>query len=440
MKAIHLDSFDCIKDPDFANYARQYVDIENNTLRAVEQFGLDFEVPDVSARENEALRERLRARGAVFANSDKSIHVNWISDACIACRTGEASHTTFLSLKCPRDCYFCFNPNQQDYDYYQNHFRQAEQEVQHIAESGAVLNYGALTGGEPLLYKDATVSFFNRLRDSFPDIHSRLYTAGDPLDLETVERLKASGLNEIRFSIKIDDPLEKQARVLKRIRLARAHIPSVMVEMPIIPGSDERMRELLCELDEIGVDGINLLEFCFPLNNAQAFRERGFALKSPPYQVYYNYWYAGGLAIADSENAALRLMLFTLEKGLSIGVHYCSLENKHTGQVYQQNVDADVGDTYFFSGKDYFLKCAKVFGRQADRVAAILTEHKRPMKRDVKRGFVQFHPSSVALLEQLDVEICLSLNVIEQYSATEFDIKEVQLQHATPSTFVFSEI
>lgn len=284
------------------------------------------------------------------------------------------------------------------------------------------------------------MNFFARLRQRFPHIHSRLYTAGDPLDRETAERLKAAGLNEIRFSIKIDDAPEKQARVLRRIRLTREHISTVMVEMPVIPGSDESMCALLCELDEIGVDGINLLEFCFPLNNAPAFRQRGFALKSPPYQVYYNYWYAGGLAIADSENAALRLMLFALEKGLSLGVHYCSLENKHTGQVYQQNAGVDAGDTYFFSEKDYFLKCAKVFGLQADSVAAILAEHRQPMRRDAFRGVVQFHPASIALLKGLDVEICLSLNVIEQHSATERDIKEVQLQHTTPSTFVLSEM
>lgn len=55
-----------------------------------------------------------------------------------------------------------------------------------------------------------------------------------------------------------------------------------MVEMPVIPGSGEQMKALLCELDALGVDGINLLEFCFPLANAAAFRERGFTLKYPP--------------------------------------------------------------------------------------------------------------------------------------------------------------
>ena len=58
--------------------------------------------------------------------------------------------------------------------------------------------------------------------------------------------------------------------------------------------------------------GINLLEFCFPLGNAKAFHERGFNLKNPPYNVYYNYWYAGGLAVAESEQHCLELVDFAM--------------------------------------------------------------------------------------------------------------------------------
>lgn len=30
-------------------------------------------------------------------------------------------------------------------------------------------------------------------------------------------------------------------------------------------------------------------------------------------------------------------MRFAAERGLKLGVHYCSLDNKNTGQIYQQN-------------------------------------------------------------------------------------------------------
>jgi len=31
------------------------------------------------------------------------------------------------------------------------------------------------------------------------------------------------------------------------------------------------------------------------MNNADEFRKRGFKLKTPPFRVLYDYWYAGGL-------------------------------------------------------------------------------------------------------------------------------------------------
>ena len=43
------------------------------------------------------------------------------------------------------------------------------------------------------------------------------------------------------------------------------------------------------------------------------------------------------VAIAGSEAVCLDLIDFALESRLNLGVHYCSLENKHSGQIYQQN-------------------------------------------------------------------------------------------------------
>ncbi|MET4890575.1 radical SAM protein [Morganella morganii] len=353
-------------------YVRRYADIEKQTQQAIAQYGLPFEAPHRRRAETDALRREVKALGAVFANNGKSIHSRWLSSACVQCRTGEGSYTTFLSLKCHRDCYFCFNPNQENYDGFQHEMRDAIGEVNAIAEEAYPLTHIALTGGEPLLFRQESIRFFETVQAKLPGVHTRLYTAGDPLDRNTALALAAAGLKEVRFSIKIDDPPEKIEKVLSRIALAREIFPDVMVEMPVIPGSEELMYELLLKLDAIGVDGINLLEFCFPLTNSPAYQERGFALKNPPYEVYYNYWYAGGLAVADSELACLRVLKFALENQLSAGVHYCSLENKHTGQVYQSNAFLSAEPYYLFSPRDYFFKSAKVFGEDCAAVAAVL--------------------------------------------------------------------
>lgn len=382
-------------------YVRRYADIEKQTQQAIAQYGLSFESPYRRQAETDALRLEVKALGAVFANNGKSIHSRWLSSACVQCRTGEGSYTTFLSLKCHRDCYFCFNPNQENYDGFQNEMRDAIGEVNAIAAEGYPLTHIALTGGEPLLFRQESIRFFETVQAKLPGVHTRLYTAGDPLDRNTALALAKAGLKEVRFSIKIDDPPEKIEKVLSRIALAREIFPDVMVEMPVIPGSEEQMYDLLLKLDAIGVDGINLLEFCFPLTNSPAYQERGFALKNPPYEVYYNYWYAGGLAVADSELACLRVLKFALGNQLSVGVHYCSLENKHTGQVYQSNAFISAEPYYLFSSRDYFFKSAKVFGEDCAAVAAALRKAGVPFREDLLHGFLQFSPESIMRLTDI---------------------------------------
>lgn len=88
-------------------------------------------------------------------------------------------------------------------------------------------------------------------------------------------------------------PCAEHARTLDAIERAVAFIPDVMVEMPVGPHDGLAMKELLVRLDAMGVRGVNLLEFGFPLCNAEAFAERGLELRQNPYPILYNYWYAG---------------------------------------------------------------------------------------------------------------------------------------------------
>lgn len=182
-----------------------------------------------------------------------------------------------------------------------------------------------------------------------------------------------AGLDEVRFSIKPEDvALPRCTRVWANRMAAVSSLPDVMVEMPVIPGTLSEMQELLVRLDDMGVRGVNLLEFCFPLCNAEAFRDRGFELRKHPFNYLYDYWYGGGVPVAGSEAEALTLMEYAVRESLLLGVHYCSSDNKNTGQVYQQNkvftcddgvwahypwLEADEGDR--------LLRCAKAFGADA---------------------------------------------------------------------------
>jgi hypothetical protein len=289
-----------------------------------------------------------------------------------------------------------------------------------------------------LLQKEEAIHFFQEARQSFPGVYTRLYTCGDHIDRPTLQALKDSGMNEIRFSIRMQDLARGQRHTFEQIALAREYIPHVMVEMPVLPGTLEEMKSVLTELDRLEIFGINLLEFCFPYNNAHVFRERGYKIKTRPYRVLYNYMYGGGLPVAGSESVCLNLVEFALDAGLNLGVHYCSLENKHTGQIYQQNAIHPLPKTMFFSQADYFLKSAKVFGADIAPVQSFFekTGYKN-YEVNEEHNYLEFHVNQIRALKKFDIEIGLSSNVFETRDGEQY-IRELKVDCTTPQTFRLS--
>lgn len=428
-----------IKNPSLREYADIYVKIHQDFLRQIAEIGIDIEAHDNSARSTECITQ-LRKKGAVLRNGDKSIYTNRISPSCKACQIGVTSSTFFVSLKCHRDCFYCFNPNQEGYEYYREHTRDTVGELDALHKSNPAIRHLALTGGEPLLFKDETYRFFSHARQKFPAAHTRLYTCGDHIDVETLEKLQAAGLDEIRFSIRMHDLAKGQTRTYDNIAQAKKYIPNVMVEMPVLPNTLEEMIEVLLRLEALGIFGINLLEFCFPLYNAELFRVKGYKIKPRPFRVLYNYWYAGGLPVAGSEDVCLDLVEFALDSGLKIGIHYCSLENKHTGQVYQQNITRQDMPLVHFSQKDYFLKSAKVFGEEM-ALAKTTFEQKgiTDYHVDEERNFIEFHTDKIKLLKKLDIEIGISTNVLEKRDGDTY-LRELKVDVTTPAMFKSSDL
>ncbi len=397
-------------------------------MEQVRQLGLEFDPRDCAA-ETAALRSSLGRKGATFRNNGHSIHVGRISSACVACQKGVGSATFYTSLKCHRSCFYCFNPNQEDFDLHSHAKRDVSAELRSMHDQGFRVSHLALTGGEPLLYPEEAAAFFRTARERFPGAHTRLYTAGDHINRDLLRQLKEAGLAEIRFSVRAHDGAHGRRHTYDRIAMAREYIPAVMVETPVLPGTLDVMKEMLLELERLQVFGVNLLEFCFPLNNVEAFRKRGYLLKRRPYETLYDYWYAGGLPISWSELECLQLLEFALDQGLGLGVHYCSLENKHTGQIYQQNWGQPVPETAWFSERDYFYKVAKVFGADIAPVQAALGG--QGQERD---GYLEFHPALIERLKGLDVEVGICAFVVEGRPEGRVT-RELKIGLTTPATF-----
>ena len=354
-------------------YARLLGEAEGDFERAMEKHGVPFEEAESSPRSG---RELAAGRCACHCeNGGSSIWRNWISPACLACRTGEGTGSLFVDLRSTKSCKFCFNANQPHYAHFCSHERDIVLELEQAHAAGASYRCLAVTGGEPLLHKDRVTAFFKRAGELYPGAHTRLYTNGDLLDEQVLADLAESGLVEIRFSVKPRDFDRGQEHAFALMEKAVAALPDVVVEVPVIPGTLGEMKELLRRAAAIGVRGINLLEFCFPLTNAEEFRARGLKLRKRPDRFLYDYWYNGGVPVARSERDALELMEFAAAENLETGIHYCSADNRNSAQVNLQNkpfvASAGLQAAYPWMGQgedDPFLKCAKAFGDDAAAV------------------------------------------------------------------------
>lgn len=427
-----------IKNPVFLAYAQEYQSIYEDFMENVKAFGLPF--AENREAETEALRSELARLNVRARNDGASLANGEICGACAACRTGTDSYTGLISLMCHRNCFFCFNPNQSEYDSYADAKKDWESELAQVYARNPDLQYIALTGGEPLLHKKEAVAFFKKARAYWPDVSMRLYTSGDLLDEETLKAFAQSGLEEIRFSLKLEDEPERMEKVYAAMELAKRYVKRVMVEMPVLPDGEEAMIAILDRLEAMGVFGINLLELCFPLGNAQAFRARGYALRNPPYRTLYNFWYAGGLPVDGSERLALRLLRYAMEKQYRLVVHYCSLENKHFGQIYMQNAGADTDKRYVMSQKDFYLKTIKAFGKDAVRAERMLRERRRSdYSVDRENGFIQMSPDCAQLLKGTGMELAISYNVREMRNGGMF-LRELRLDYVKAEKFDASSL
>ena len=460
-------------NPNLQAWLDEYDSIEREFVDAVRATGAKFGEPGAWRERTEALVEECREAGALMRNACASITSGPISEACTACSGTTESRTFTFSLKCHRSCYFCFNPNEQGYERRCAEYSDWRPDFDRIAAESGNLSHVALTGGEPLLDLAETAALFRRTRELWPGAHIRLYTTGDQLDQEMLEELVDAGMNEIRFSVKPDDGPEAHARTLANLRMTSAYAASlraeaeaagdapqgpsntdpthrvrafdVMVEMPVLPGDFEAMRELLDELEDMGAFGINLLEFCYPFSNWHEFEARGYALKNPPYRVTYNFEYAGALAVEGSEETCLELVRHALGRKMRLGVHYCSLENKHRSQISQQNRSAKVSHAcYRLDPEDFYLKTVKVFGADVRPVLAFLERtQRRPgamlgspsWEYDPDDDCLSFHPRHLPALRRADLRTpdgecvtpVVSYNVVERHGDAAV-IRELKLE------------
>lgn len=438
---ITRENINTIKNEGLKTDAAKYMEQYEKFVEYVKESGAGISDIDYSEKENELLK-KLKEKGATICNSGKSVVINAISPSCEHCHTGLGSATYILTLKCNRDCFFCTNKNQADYAAGVNKIYDIIAEFKtHLAYYKKMKSVG-ITGGEPLLYPEKCIEFLKEVKKADKTIQTRIYTNGDLVTEEMLKSLHDAGLDEIRFGLKPDENGKVDQTSLDNLALAVKYIKRTMVEMPLMLNKVEAMKELMLSLDKIGIFGINVLEFLYPYVHPDQYRNKGYEVTKRPYKVLYPYTYAGGVPVAKSNVECLEVMLYCLENNVKMGMHYCSLENKLTAQLYQSNHPIKMSEIEYFSEKDFFLKTAKGYGEDAAVIKDVLDKNNvQHYMYDTSNKVIEFSPTYIALLKDYDMELGLT------YLAVDYDeeygrkvLREYQIDRVEPKSFELSDI
>jgi pyruvate formate-lyase activating enzyme-like uncharacterized protein len=252
---------------------------------------------------------------ATFGYAGTKLDCNSLSPGCRCCGNGSWS-CLFINGRCNGQCFYC--PTAQDDDGPPVTNGLAFTSPQDYAAYVAALGFSgvSISGGEPLLTPDLTLSYLSAVRKRCGDaVHLWLYTNGTMLTADLCNRLLDAGLNEIRFD------LGAVRYNLKKLRLAVGCIPTVTVEIPAVPEDESLLKLKIVEMAEAGVNHLNLHQMRLTPYNFGPLTDRG-----------YTFIHGEKVTLLESELCALRAVRFGLEQGIPLPVNYCSFPYKRRFQ------------------------------------------------------------------------------------------------------------
>jgi len=269
----------------------------------------------VAARvERQLLLESLAGRVELGCRGTK-LDCRKLSPGCRLCVEGSWS-CLFVNGRCNCDCFYC-PADQQTLGLPATNaveFRTPADYVAYLQRFG--FRGVSLSGGEPLLTPGRTLGFLRAVKERFGDqVHLWLYTNGTLLTKEMARELAAAGLDEIRFDI------GATGYQLKPTALAAGVIPHLTVEIPAIPEERELMQSKLAEMQQVGVNYLNLHQLRLTPYNFPKLAGRG-----------YTFVHGEKVTVLESELTALQLIRYGLDQGVELPINYCSFVYKNRFQ------------------------------------------------------------------------------------------------------------
>ena len=252
---------------------------------------------------------------ASFGYAGTKVDCSSLSPGCRRCGDGDWS-CLFVNGRCNGRCFYCPTAQDDDGPPVTNGlaFTSPEDYAAYVAALG--FNGASISGGEPLMTPDLTLSYLSAVRKRCgDDVHLWLYTNGTLLTADLCSRLRDAGLNEIRFD------LGAVRYNLKKLRLAVGCIRTITVEIPAVPEDEELLKLKMVEMAGAGVNHLNLHQMRLTPHNFGPLTERG-----------YTFLHGEKVTVLESELCALRMVRFGLEQGIPLPVNYCSFPYKRRFQ------------------------------------------------------------------------------------------------------------
>jgi len=260
----------------------------------------------------QALLESLRAAGVKGDAKSMTLFTRRLPPGCKPCLAGQGTNLYVTGL-CTRDCFFCFNqkPRKDELVVHGIPVKDPE-EAPAIVERFGLRSVG-LSGGEPLMFPERVLRLIAALRAMKKPPRIDLYTNGDRVDVPLLHRLKAAGLDSIRFDVVARD------FDLTPVALARNIFDEVAVEIPVVPEQLPTLKKMCLELDKLGVPFLNIHELFLCAENEGRVLAQGEKAKAGG-ESKHLLW----RPTAKSLESCLELMLFAQKECPTLSVYLCS--------------------------------------------------------------------------------------------------------------------
>ncbi len=314
---------------------------------------------------------------------------------CKICFSG-ASIVVFITGKCNDTCYYCpISSDRRNKDVIYVDDERVSKLDDILDEAYAVKARGAaITGGDPLLALDKTINVIELLKNEFGEnFHIHLYTSGRYADKQVLKILDEIGLDEIRFH-----PVDR--RYLKRVELAVNETSMhVGVEVPVIPGNIEWLKELALFLERIGGEFMNLNELEVSESNRGALLKRGLKISND------------GISVNGSYDTALEFLKWARENIKKISIRFCPAIYKDIYQlrnrfIRKASIIGKAYEKYSLAGTLQVIE-AKINKLDSDRCMKYLEPYR------VINDKIYLHPDED--LDELFSNQCISETILVEY-------------------------